>query len=205
MLKKLLLVELLVLLSILCFGQEESEDFTQLIDWMTGEFSSAEQAQNDSSYYDISLKMTRIWPDKGNGAWLYVEQAVSATPDKPYRQRVYFVREMGDGQFSSDIYNLPEEEKFIGAWENTSVFDGMTQFDLKYKEGCTVFLDYDGFQYSGSTNKGTCKSSLRGANYATSEVMIINGKLESWDRGYDEADNQVWGAEKGAYIFKKVK
>ena len=205
MLKKLLIIEHFFLLSIFSFGQEQSEDFTQLIEWMTGEFSSTEQAQHDSSYNDISLKVTRIWPDKGNGAWLYVEQAVSTTPDRPYRQRIYFVREMGDGQFSSDIYNLDEEEQFIGAWENTSVFDNMTQFDLKYKEGCAVFLEYDGFQYSGSTNKGTCKSTLKGASYATSEVTIVPGKLESWDRGYDEAHDQVWGAEKGAYMFKKVK
>jgi hypothetical protein len=25
----------------------------------------------------------------------------------------------------------------------------------------------------------------------------------SWDRGFDANGNQVWGAEKGGYIFKK--
>ncbi|MFT7452655.1 MAG: hypothetical protein ACI9VN_003390, partial [Patescibacteria group bacterium] len=25
---------------------------------------------------------------------------------------------------------------------------------------------------------------------------------ESWERGYDAEGNQVWGAEKGAYVFK---
>lgn len=174
-----------------------------MINWMTGEFSSAEQAAQDSSYFDISLKMTRIWPEKKTGAWVYVEQAVASTPSEPYRQRVYFIRELGDGQFSSDIYTLPDEEKFIGAWKDVSVFADMDQFDLKYKDGCAVFLDYDGFQYSGSTNEKTCKSSLRGANYATSEVEVTKGVLKSWDRGYDEDGSQVWGAEKGAYIFKK--
>jgi hypothetical protein len=193
-----------VLFVSLCFGQEQSEDFSQLVNWMTGEFSSAEQAANDSSYYDISLKMTRIWSDKKTGAWIYVEQAVADTPDKPYRQRVYFVREMGDGQFSSDIYMIPEEEKFVGAWKDTSRFDDITQFDLEYKDGCAVFLNYDGFQYTGQTNIGTCKSSLRGADYATSEVKVLKSVLESWDRGYDEEGNQVWGAEKGPYIFKKI-
>jgi hypothetical protein len=28
--------------------------------------------------------------------------------------------------------------------------------------------------------------------------------LASWDRGFDSTDNQVWGAEKGGYIFKKL-
>jgi len=184
-------------------SQEMSDDFNLLIDWMTGEFSSAEQAAQDTNYYDISLKMTRIWPEKKRGAWLYVEQAMSSKLDKPYRQRVYFVNEMGDGEFSSDIYTIPNEEDFVGAWTDPSKFDGMTQFDLKYKEGCAVFLGYDGFQFSGKTNTGTCASELRGASYATSEVNITKGVLKSWDRGFDEEGNQVWGAENGPYIFKK--
>ena len=201
--KKIAISIVLILCGSVGFCQEQSEDFVQLLEWMTGEFSSNEQASEDSAYSDITLKMTRIWPEKKTGAWIYVEQAVASTPDEPYRQRVYFVRELGDGQFSSDIYMIPEEEKFIGAWKEVSHFAEMDQFDLKYKDGCAVFLDYDGFQYSGSTNEGTCKSSLRGASYASSEVQITKGKLESWDRGYDEEGNQVWGAEKGAYIFKK--
>lgn len=184
-------------------SQEMSDDFWILVDWMTGEFSSAEQAANDTNYYDISLKMTKIWPEKKRGAWIYVEQAVSATPDEPYRQRVYFVNEMGEGEFSSDIYMIPDEKQFVGAWKDPSVFDGITQFDLKYKDGCAVFLEYDGFQFSGKTNDRTCKSDLRGASYATSEVTITNGVLKSWDRGFDEEGNQVWGAEDGPYVFKK--
>ena len=184
-------------------GQEKSEDFLQLIEWMTGEFSSSEQAQNDSSYYAISLKMVPIWPEKGKGAWLYVEQAVESSPDKPYRQRVYFVNELSDGEYSSDVYLIPNEENYIGAWKTPEVFAEITQFDLTYKDGCAVFLEYDGFQYAGKTNTGTCKSELRGASYATSEVNITKKKLTSWDRGYDADNTQVWGAEKGAYVFKK--
>jgi hypothetical protein len=200
--KKTAISAFLILLVSFGYSQEKSEDFLQLLKWMTGEFSSAEQAAQDSAYFDISLKMTRIWPEKKTGAWIYVEQAVASTPNEPYRQRVYFVRELGDGQFSSDIYTIPEEEKFIEAWKDVSAFAEMDQFDLKYKDGCAVFLDYDGFQYSGSTNEGTCKSTLRGASYASSEVKITKGVLESWDRGYDEEGNQVWGAEKGAYVFR---
>lgn len=193
-----------ILFSTALAAQESSEDFQLLVDWMTGEFSSAEQSEADTNYYDISLKMTRIWPEKKKGAWIYVEQAVAETPDKPYRQRIYFVNELGDGQFSSDIYTIPDEEKFIGSWKNPSAFEGMDQFDLKYKDGCAVFIEYDGFQFYGKTNEGSCTSELGGASYATSEVNITKGKLKSWDRGYDEEGKQVWGAENGPYIFKKI-
>ena len=193
-------------LSVLCFSgnaQETSPDFDQLLEWMTGEFDSKEQSEKDTSYYNISLKMTRIWPDAPNGAWLYVEQALASTPEKPYRQRVYFLSEINSSEFSSDVYMIPNEDDFIGAWQNPEKFKGMTAFDLKYKDGCTVFLNYDGFQYSGATNEGTCKSEMNGASYATSIVTILPNEVRSWDRGYDSEDNYVWGAEKGAYLFKK--
>ena len=59
--------------------------------------------------------------------------------------------------------------------------------------------------YEGSTNGKDCQSDLRGAKYATSEVVISDEGIKSWDRGYDENDKQVWGAEKGGYVFKKLK
>ncbi|MCK5454144.1 MAG: hypothetical protein KAJ16_07275 [Calditrichia bacterium] len=58
---------------------------------------------------------------------------------------------------------------------------------------------------SGSTRGNDCQSSLRGTAYATSEVTIRKTELISWDRGFDSNDQQVWGAEKAGYIFKKIK
>ncbi len=182
---------------------QDDETFDQLMEWMEGQFDSGDQAAADTNYYNITLKMKRIWPEASNGAWLYVEQAMASSPDKPYRQRVYFVSQQSDEHLSSDIYSLKDEEKFIGAWKDPSVFVGMKPADLVYKEGCSVFLFYDGFQYGGKTNTGSCESTLRGASYATSNVSITSDALNSWDRGYDEKGNQVWGAENGAYIFKK--
>ena len=53
----------------------------------------------------------------------------------------------------------------------------------------------------GGTRGEGCASNLRGAAYATSEVVIMPGRIESWDRGFDAEGHQVWGAEKGAYVF----
>lgn len=184
------------------FSQDE-EAFNQLIEWMEGSFDSGDQAKADTNYFHITLKMKRIWPEATNGAWLYVEQAVASSPEKPYRQRVYFVSQQSDEDFSSDIYSLNDEAKFVGAWKDPSIFEVMKPADLVYKEGCSVFLFYDGFQYGGKTNTGSCESTLRGASYTTSEVTITQNTLNSWDRGYDDKANQVWGAKNGAYIFKK--
>ena len=44
-------------------------------------------------------------------------------------------------------------------------------------------------------------SSEMGAPPATSKVSICQGAVESWDQGWNEADEQVWGAVKAGYVF----
>jgi CpeT protein len=34
-------------------------------------------------------------------------------------------------------------------------------------------------------------------------VEIFADRLASWDRGWNKEDKQVWGAEKGGYVFIK--
>lgn len=59
--------------------------------------------------------------------------------------------------------------------------------------------------FVGSTVGTDCSSRLRGSSYATSEVVIEPDRLMSWDRGYDDQDQQVWGATEGGYVFVKTK
>ena len=35
------------------------------------------------------------------------------------------------------------------------------------------------------------------------EVSMESGRIESWDQGFDANGKQVWGAEKGGYVFLK--
>ena len=72
------------------------------------------------------------------------------------------------------------------------------------RQGCAIYLRrIDKNIYKGSTPGKECLSSLRGAAYATSEVTIWPDRLISWDRGWNDKGQQVWGAEKGGYIFVK--
>jgi len=147
---------------------------------MTGSFNSAEQAKNDSSYYDITLHMYPIWNSRP-GHWLYVEQSVTANQAKPYRQRVYRLEKLDDNSFASHVYLLPDPKKVIGGWKNLASFESLKETDLELKDGCAVILkkQTDG-TYKGSTGDKTCPSSLRGANYANSIVTVKKGQIESW-------------------------
>lgn len=73
------------------------------------------------------------------------------------------------------------------------------------KDGCTVFLARnEDRSFEGETHPGECGSELHGASYTTSEVRVMAERLISWDRGWDTAGNQVWGAEDGGYVFDRI-
>ncbi|AXG72193.1 phycocyanobilin lyase CpcT [Kordia sp. SMS9] len=180
-----------------------SNELKALQTQMTGSFDSSEQAASDESYYNISLHMYPIWTSK-DGYWLYVEQALNSQQDKPYRQRVYELEKLENGTFSSKVYTLENPKDFIGKWKTPAYFDQFDASMLKEREGCAVILEKQGKNYTGSTNEKDCKSTMRGASYATSEVTIKPNVIESWDRGFDANDAHVWGAEKAGYIFKRL-
>ncbi|MDT7832784.1 chromophore lyase CpcT/CpeT [Flavobacteriaceae bacterium S356] len=107
--------------------------------------------------------------------------------------------------FSSAIYTIPSDSLWIGAWKNPKDFDKILPEDLTERTGCEVLLKKVGANhFKGATGVKTCKSSLRGASYATSEVEITKGKIVSWDRGFDSDGNHVWGAEKAGYVFDEI-
>lgn len=177
---------------------------------LVGSYSSVEQAKADKDYREITLHMSRIWPKRTDGPWIYVEQALASEPTRPYRQRVYQVAvttnpDAAPGTIESRVFELPGDPlAFAGAWNEPARFETVTVEQLVPRDGCTVYLvpNSDG-TWSGGTDGTGCSSALRGATYATSEVTLSATELRSWDRGFDKDGKQVWGAEKGAYIFKR--
>lgn len=193
----------------------------ELVGLMSGSFSSAAQHREDpENFFDIRLHMAPIWKDISSdekGYWLYVEQATAAMPDRPYRQRVYHVtvEHVSDPSgrstpvFKSAVYLLPgtpaEVLKFTGAWKDEKKLDGVTPEKLIPRDGCTVVMTRTGeSRFEGATVGKGCPSERGGAKYATAEVHVNTDGLQTWDRGYNEKDEQVWGAEKGGYRFVRV-
>ncbi len=201
----LLFVTIVIFLS--CSGNQNKspEDLELLKSWMTGSFNSEEQSINDTNFYNIYLQMVEVWPERNDGIWLYVEQAASWSLDNPYRQRIYRLTSNENGTFESAVYTFDNPKNFIGAWKNKEIFTSITPDSISIKTGCSIILKKDGDRFIGSTDGKNCSSELRGSSYATSEVVITKNTLTSWDRGFNENDEQVWGAETGPYIFNKVK
>lgn len=205
-------INIIVLLLILFFGKSysqelktENNDLLNLFEMMQGSFSSSEQSKSDSDFFNITLHMKRIWNERTDGYWLYVEQAVTEMQDKPYRQRIYRVTQNGEGNFESAVFTMNDPLRFAGEWKKDNPMENYSIDSIISREGCTVYLKKIAEDvYEGSTSGKDCLSDLRGAMYAVSEVKITKSGIVSWDRGYNDKDEQVWGAVKSGYIFIKI-
>jgi len=194
-----------------CTAEESSDTSTtddtlsKSRDYMTGHFHSGAQAERDSAFYDITLHMTPIWVDREDGYWLYVEQAVTALLDQPYRQRVYHLHAGQGDTLLSTVYTLTDPKPFAGAYANDSLLALLHPDSLVLREGCDIYLTWQEEEkvFKGATKGEACGSDLRGASYATSKATIYPDRLISWDQGFDSTGTQVWGAEKGGYEFVK--
>ena len=185
----------------------QQRQLEQLTGYMTGSFSSAAQAAADPrNYRDIRLEMVRIWPERTDGAWLYVEQAAATALQRPYRQRVYRVSVREDGDLQSDVYALPGDPLALaGAYRNPALLEKLDPATLALRDGCSLILRLDASgAFVGGTSGAGCASELGGAAYATSLATITADEMRTWDRGFDKDGKQVWGAEKGPYIFRKL-
>jgi len=169
--------------------------------WLTGSFSSEAQAAEDPDFKNIRLEMVAIWPERADGPWIYVEQTLALSIDKPYRQRVYRLSRLGPNHFQSTVYTLAEPEALIGAWRDPQRFKALAPEQLEERAGCAVFLEKGEAAFVGGTRGDDCLSTLRGAHHARSEIELFADRLISWDRGFSEDGRQVWGAEKGGYRF----
>ena len=187
------------------FAQVKSIDSERLVKMMEGSFSSEEQSKSDSDYSDIRLHMKRIWPGRTDGKWLYVEQATASDQDKPYRQKVFKITNTYEGRFKSAVYTLNDPVRFAGEWRNETPLSELTPDSLNISEGCAdtlTLMNDDG--YEGGSRGKNCTSDLRGAQYATTEIKLSHDGIIIWERGFDEDDKQVWGAQKGGYVFKRI-
>jgi CpeT protein len=184
----------------------ESFDIMQtLADYLSGEFDSSQQVSDDPSYYEIQLITCAVDAPELGGRVLYVEQASMDTPTQPYRQRLYVLH--GDaeaGTAGTTIFELADPLAAVGLCDDDEVasFDDA---DASEREGCGVELTWH--EQDGTLEGGTlglaCSSSLGGASYATSEILLTGDRIESWDRGFDAVDAQVWGATAGPYVFDR--
>ncbi|KAK4256873.1 hypothetical protein QN277_006539 [Acacia crassicarpa] len=180
---------------------------------LAGEKYSKEQASRDPDNYFNIRTLTCPAAELVDGSKvLYFEQAFWRTPQKPFRQRflmvkpcpkelkcdvelnTYAIRDMEEYKNFCDRSKdqRPQQEEVIG-----DIAEPLTTIHLKRCPRGKRCL------YEGSTPPGGFPNSWNGASYCTTELAVMKNKeIHTWDRGYDDDGNQVWGPKEGPYEFK---
>ena len=91
-----------------------------------------------------------------------------------------------------------------GAWKDHALLTRIAPASLVARDGCTVILrtQTDG-SFKGGTEGKVCRSNLRGAGYATTEITISDRQTVTWERGYNAGNRRVWGSARGGFIFNR--
>ena len=204
---KIALSTFLLIGSFVLFGflPKENDNITIFYNQLQGEYSSEAQSKEDTSYFNIYLAMYPIWTDRTDGKWLYVEQAMAAKREKPYRQRIYQIKKGENDEIISVIYTFENPLEYANAHQNKEILQKLTFDKITSKVGCEVYMKPTKTGFEGGTKGEGCPSNLRGASYTTTQIKMENNSLISWDRGFFADGKQAWGAEKGGYIFVKQK
>lgn len=204
---KVVICTFLLLGSIILFGfsSKEKDIVAEFYNQLQGEYSSEAQSKEDTSYFNIYLAMYPIWTDRTDGKWLYVEQAMAAKREKPYRQRIYQIKKGENNEVISVIYTFENPLEYANAHQNKELLQKLTFDKISSKVGCEVYMNATKNGFEGGTKGLGCASNLRGASYTTTQIKMENNTLISWDRGFFIDGKQAWGAEKGGYIFVKQK
>ncbi|KAK0590133.1 hypothetical protein LWI29_023070 [Acer saccharum] len=182
-------------------------------DSLSGEKFTREQASRDpDNFFNIRMLTCPAAEMVDGSKVLYFEQAFWRTPQKPFRQRIYMVKPCPkelkcDVEVSSyaireveeykNFCDRPKDQRPLPDEVIGDIGEHLTTIHLKRCERGKRCL------YEGSTPPGGFPNSWTGATYCTSELAVLkNNEIHTWDRGYDDDGNQVWGVKEGPYEFK---
>ncbi|XP_044492639.1 chromophore lyase CRL, chloroplastic-like isoform X3 [Mangifera indica] len=191
MVKTVVLIGSAVLLKRLTKSETRWDHARNVAASLTGEKAS----RDPDNYFNIRMVTCPAAEMVDGSKVLYFEQAFWRTPQKPFRQvNSFALREVEEYKNfcdrSKDQRPLPEE--VIG-----DIGEHLTTIYLRCCDRGNHCL------YEGSSPPGGFPNSWNGATHCTSELAVLkNNEIHTWDRGYDDDGNQVWGVKESPYEFK---
>ena len=180
------------------------EKVDRLADWLSGSFENATQADADPAFARLSLNSCRVWPDRTDGRWIYLEEAPADDLDRPTRREMRRIRIDDQATLVSEVFAFPTgSTPPAGSWRHPENLDAVDPFLLLPNEGCTIHLTGTGDAFRGETRGRGCQAPGRDATYVTSDVVISAAEISFWERGFNDLGDHVSGSEKGPILFER--
>ena len=186
-------------------GEEPSLSITAVADRLVGVMDTSAQADADSNFVSVQMTTCRvaIADSAADSVYLYQEQALSEDLSAPYRQRFLQITPGDRQRIDSNTFKPENPEQWIGLCDRAAA-ERQVPAEALGDRVCTVALRASPLGFVGSTPRSGCPTNVRGAASITNIVVLHEGGMDTWDRGFDAAGNQVWGAEETPYQYRWV-
>ena len=176
-----------------------------VVSHLVGVMDTSAQAAANPDKANVRMTTCRVQmvdAADSNSVFLYQEQALGDRLNQPYRQR--FLQISANGQtVVSQSYKPQNPQDWINSC-NQSAPQLVKSEDLG-ESVCSVYLKPLIAVYVGNTPTSGCPANVRGAVKITNTIVLHADGMDTYDRGFDAAGNQVWGANDESYQFRWVK
>lgn len=181
----------------------------EVVSHLVGVMDTSAQAQANPKAPNVRITTCKIQVENADSSksspqavFLYQEQAMSQNLGKPYRQRFLRIAPSADGQsVESASFKAANPEYAIGLCNQPEAKRTLKLSDIGSAK-CSVFLKRDGDNYIGDTPAGGCPSDYKGAVRVTNHSVLHKTGMDTMDRAFDAAGNQVWGSKGEPYQFR---
>jgi CpeT protein len=186
----------------------QANDLTTLAQWMAGDFSNLQQAQdNAKDYAHIHVFFRPLAFEFFGGIGLYSEQVYDYDLWKPYRQGVHRFVDCGDHVYIEN-YSLKNALFYAGSGRDLGILKTITPDCIERRYHCSMVFKRaeNGDRFLGGVEPGNqCLIEKNGCQtYLHSYVEVTETTWVSLDRGLDvNTHQQVWGSAFGPLRFQK--
>lgn len=163
---------------------------------LNGNFTNTAQSRRDSEYAPLALHLRRIWPERTDACWIYLELSSARTALEPVCQRVLRVYNSA-GQIRCEPSAVPGDgHAFIGAWGDPDLFAQTTPEMLAPVESCAFVLASAGTdQFAGTIEHCPCGAAGSGV-LINCELRVFPGRIEAQPR-FTKSDGTPIGTALG--------
>ena len=165
---------------------------TRMSSYLTGRFTNEwDSVTTEGAVPGVRFFSARIWRNRHDGIWLYVEQNTTAT-GLPIRQRLYNFYYRGSLPVIS-FYALRDPERYVGGWKRPRDFNFDT-VEKELKEGCDIYvMRQDAETLIGLDAGKNCTATIPGVKYLKTSIRANQYNVAVKTKAFSANDTEISG------------
>jgi CpeT/CpcT family (DUF1001) len=176
----------------------------RLVSYLIGRWDTVPQKEGFGDSTPMRMRVARLWPERADRYWLYLEYVNPADERQVLRQRILqFVRE--GSTIHALMYRLPgNPADYVGEWRKEHPFASVKPDSLREIQGCRSVWDRQfEIYFAGGTEGNACPGDRPEVQNEHWEYSLGPGSLRTWITGLDAKGRQVDGLS-GPSEFRKT-